>query len=283
MKAVITAGGEGTRLYPSSRAFPKELIHFCGIPVIEYGIEMLKQNNITDIYVVTGRKKGALQDYLGSGSLFGVNIAYVTQEEPKGLGDAVLCTRPYIEDSKDDDFVLLLGDTILTDPRDLKQILELHHSRSAISTILVQKIQCNPERYGVVKFKNFNGNYGEVERFYEKPGPDIKDEFSFEGCWFAIAGLYVLNKNIFRYIEKTPIGINSELQLTDALSLSLNNFKETLACVMKGGRVDVGSWDYFKDEREKYRKMSDGELEGMCSSRKKIMERILNNKKRLIK
>ena len=101
MKAVITAGGEGTRLYPSSRAFPKELIHFCGIPVIEYGIKILKENNITDIYVVTGRKKGALQDYLGDGSLFGVNIAYVTQEEPKGLGDAVLCTRPHIEDSKD--------------------------------------------------------------------------------------------------------------------------------------------------------------------------------------
>lgn len=280
MKAVITAGGEGTRLYPSSRAFPKELIHFCGTPVIEYGIRLLKQNNITDIFVVTGRKKGALQDYLGSGSLFDVNIAYVTQEEPKGLGDAVLCTRPYIEDSKDDNFVLLLGDTIFTDSRDLKQILELHSAHGAASTLLVQKIQYKPERYGVVKFKNFNGNYGEVECFYEKPGQDIKAEFGFEGYWFAIAGLYVLNKEIFRYIERTPVGLNSELQLTDALSLSLNDSKKALAYAMKGGRVDLGSWDYLGDERDQYRNMSDSELEGICSSRKNIIEKILTNKKR---
>lgn len=280
MKAVITAGGEGTRLYPSSRAFPKELIHFCGTPVIEYGIRLLGENNIKDIFVVTGRKKGALQDYLGSGSLFDVNIAYVTQEEPKGLGDAVLCTRPYIEDSKDDNFVLLLGDTIFTDRRDLKQILELHSTQGATSTVLVQKVQYNPERYGVVKFKNFNGSYGEVEYFYEKPGQDIKAEFNFGGYWFAIAGLYVLNKEIFRYIEKTPIGVNSELQLTDALRLSQNDSKKALAYAMTGGRVDVGSWDYIVDERDQYRNMSDNELKGICSSRKNIIEKILTNKKR---
>lgn len=279
MRAVITAGGEGTRLYPSSRAFPKELIHFCGIPVIEYGIRILKENNITDIYVVTGRKKGALQDYLGDGSLFGVNIAYVTQEEPKGLGDAVFCTRPYIEDSKDDDFVLLLGDTIFTQSKDLEQILELHHSQDAIATVLVQKIQSRPERYGVVKFKNFNGTYGEAGGFYEKPGQDVKEEFNFDGHWFAIAGLYVLNKEIFKYIAKTPVGKNSELQLTDALSQSLKDSRKVMAYGMTGGRVDVGSWEYLDDEREHYRKMSDDELIQIRNSRKNIIHKILTNKK----
>ena len=283
MKAVITAGGEGTRLYPSSRAFPKELIHFCGIPVIEYGIRILKENNITDIYVVTGRKKGALQDYLGDGSLFGVNIAYVTQEEPKGLGDAVLCTRPHIEDSKDDNFVLLLGDTIFTQSKDLEQILELHHSQDAIATVLVQKIQSRPERYGVVKFKNFNGTYGEAGGFYEKPGLDIKEEFNFEGHWFAIAGLYVLNKGIFKYLEKTPVGKNSELQLTDALSQSRKDSRKVMAYGMKGDRVDVGSWEYLEDEREHYRNMSDEDLIQIRNSRKNIIHKILSNKKGLIK
>lgn len=283
MKAVITAGGEGTRLYPSSRAFPKELIHFCGIPVIEYGIRILKQNNITDIYVVTGRKKGALQDYLGDGSLFGVNIAYVTQEEPKGLGDAVLCTRPHIEDSKDDNFVLLLGDTIFTQSKDLEQILELHHSQDAMATVLVQKIQSRPERYGVVKFKNFNGTYGEAGCFYEKPGSDIKEEYSFDGHWFAIAGLYVLNKEIFKYLEKTPVGKNSELQLTDALSQSLKDSRKVMAYGMKGERVDVGSWEYLADEREHYRNMSDDDLIQIRNSRKNIIHKILSNKKGQIK
>lgn len=279
MKAVITAGGEGTRLYPSSRAFPKELIHFCGIPVIEYGIRILKQNNITDIYVVTGRKKGALQDYLGDGSLFGVNIAYVTQEEPKGLGDAVLCTRPHIEDSKDDNFVLLLGDTIFTKGSDLEQILELHHTHDAMATVLVQKIRSRPERYGVVKFRNFNGTCGEAVGFYEKPGQDIKEEYSFDGHWFAIAGLYVLNKGIFKYLEKTPVGKNSELQLTDALSQYLNDSRKVLACGMTGGRVDVGSWEYLDDEREHYRNMSDDDLIQIRNSRTDIIHKILTNKK----
>lgn len=282
MKAIITAGGEGTRLYPSSRAFPKELIHFCGIPVIEYGIKILKENNITDIYVVTGRKKGALQDYLGDGSLFGVNIAYVTQEEPKGLGDAVLCTRPHIEDSKDDNFVLLLGDTIFTDSTDLRHILEFHqyHSQGAIATVLVKRIQSRPERYGVVKFKDFNGTYGEAGCFYEKPGPDIKNEFCFVGSWFAIAGLYVLNKEIFKYIAKTPPGVNSELQLTDALGQSLYDSKKALAYEMKGKRVDVGSWEYLMDERQHYRDMSDCDLDQICKSRTNILQKILTNKKR---
>ena len=285
MKAVITAGGEGTRLYPSSRAFPKELIHFCGIPVIEYGIKILKENNITDIYVVTGRKKGALQDYLGDGSLFGVNIAYVTQEEPKGLGDAVLCTRPHIEDSKDDNFVLLLGDTIFTNFRDLDKILAFHQQHDAIATVLVQKIQSRPERYGVVKFKNYNGTYGygEAECFYEKPGPEIKEEFNLGGYWLAIAGLYVLNKEIFSYLEKTPVGRNSELQLTDALSQSLNDSKKVLAYEMKGKRVDVGSWEYLVDERQHYRDMSDCDLNQICKSRTNILQKILTNKKGQIK
>lgn len=279
MKAVITAGGEGTRLYPSSRAFPKELIHFCGVPVIEHGIRMLKENNINDIFIVTGRKKGALQDYFGSGWLFDVNIAYITQEEPKGLGDAVLCTRPYIEDSKDENFVLMLGDTILNNGSDLKEMLEMHSLHDALSTILVEKICLHLERYGVVKLKNFDGDYSEVEDFYEKPqSQDIRDKFSFNGCWFVIAGLYVLNKRIFHYIENTPFGANSELQLTDALKKSLSDFK-SLAYLMKGTRVDVGTWEYLRDERERYRNMSDEELYKIISSRKSLVKKIMSRRK----
>ena len=279
MKAVITAGGEGRRLYPSSRAFPKELIHFCGFPIIEHGIRMLKENNINDIFIVTGRKKGALQDYFGSGWLFDVNIAYITQEEPKGLGDAVLCTRPYIEDSRDENFVLMLGDTILNNACDLKEMLELHSLQGALSTTLVEKICLHPERYGVVKLKNFDGNYSEVEDFYEKPqSQDIRDKFSFNGCWFVIAGLYVLNKRIFHYIENTPMGANSELQLTDALKKSLSDSK-SLAYLMKGTRVDVGTWEYLKDEREHYRNMSDDELYKIISSRKSLIKKIASSRK----
>lgn len=283
MRAVITAGGEGTRLYPSSRAFPKELFHFAGIPVIEHGISLLRENGIKDVYVVTGRKKGALQDYLGSGEIFGVNIAYITQEEPKGLGDAVLCTRPYIEDSKEDDFVLVLGDTIFEGSNDLGEMLIAHSAENAVSTILVEKIQ-EPERYGVVKFKTLDENYGEIGDFYEKPETrEVKEAFSyFDGMdygWFAIAGLYVLNKCIFDYIENTPPAANNEIQLTDALKLSVNDNAKALGYVMDGRRIDVGTWDYLRLERNYYKGMSDDDLEKIISGRKGIMERMRNNRK----
>lgn len=279
MKAVITAGGEGTRLYPTSRAFPKEIIHFCGTPIIEYGIRLLRENNIRDIYIVTGRKKGALQDYFGSGELFGVNIAYITQEEPKGLGDAVLCTRHHLEDSREEDFVLLLGDTIFDNRRDLKEMLELHFSQGAATTTLVKKVE-NPERYGVVKFKNFNGSYGEIEDLYEKPKTqEAKKEFSYQGGWYAIAGLYILSKKIFSYLEDTQIGAGSELQLTDAIKRSLET--KALAYLIKGRSVDVGNWEYLREERKSYNNMSEEELEEIISTKKNMVEKILTNKKRI--
>ncbi|MFZ3077332.1 MAG: nucleotidyltransferase family protein [Candidatus Aenigmatarchaeota archaeon] len=278
MKAIITAGGEGTRLYPSSRAFPKELIHFKGVPVIEYGIGLLREAGINEIFVVTGRKKGALQDYLGSGETFGVNIAYVTQEEPKGLGDAVLCTKPYIKDSKDDSFVLLLGDTIFKGSNDLGEMLKMHSKEKPTSTILVEKVQ-EPERYGVVKFENLANNCGNIIDLYEKPKTeDVKKDFYFDGGWFSIAGLYVFNRKIFDFLEKTRPGVNNEVQLTDAAKASLKG-SASYGFVMKGKRIDVGTWDFLKEERDEYANMSDEELERIISGRKALMEKMKSNKR----
>jgi UTP-glucose-1-phosphate uridylyltransferase len=92
-----------------------------------------------------------------------------------------------------------------------------------------------------------------------------------------------LNKEIFKYIVKTPVGKNSELQLTDALSQSLKDSRKVMAYGMMGGRVDVGSWEYLEDEREHYRKMSDDDLIQIRNSRKNIIHKILLNKKGQIK
>ncbi|MBU3957760.1 MAG: NTP transferase domain-containing protein [Nanoarchaeota archaeon] len=278
MKAVVTAGGEGTRLYPSSRAFPKELFHFQGKPVIEYGIDLLRDAGINDIFVVTGRKKGALQDYFGSGETFGVNIAYITQEEPKGLGDAVLCTKPYIKDSKDDSFVLLLGDTIFKGSNDLEEMLKIHSKEKSTSTILVEKVQ-EPERYGVVKFESVADNCGKIKDLYEKPeAKDVKDNFCFDGGWFSIAGLYVFNKKIFDFLENISPGANNELQLTDAVKESLKD-SASYGFVMKGKRIDVGTWDYMEAEREEYINTSLEELREIISGKKALMEKMKSNKR----
>ncbi len=276
MKGVITAGGEGTRLYPISRAYPKELISFCGKPVIEYAIELLKNNDIRDIIVVTGRKKGALQDYLGSGEIFGVNIAYVTQEEPKGLGHAVLTTEPYI----DNEFVLMLGDTVFTEYRDLKEMIKINKDKNANSSILVEHVK-EPERYGVVKFSGMNQDYGTIEDLYEKPVQQkIKNEFKANSGWYAIAGLYVFKDDIFKYLKRTEKGINNEIHLTDAIRLCLRDGNTVLGHKLKGRRIDIGTWDYLFDEWKTYKNMEEKEIEEIISARKDIMEQIKENRKK---
>lgn len=262
MKAIITAGGKGTRLYPISRAYPKELIQFCGIPVIEYGIDLLRDGEIKDIFIVTGTKKCALQDYLGNGEIFGVNIAYVIQEHPKGLGHSVLITEHYIDS---EDFVLLLGDTIIIGDRDLKEMIKIHKRYNASATILVEHVK-DPEKYGVVKFDSIDPN--KIISLYEKPREDkIKEEFNINDGWYAIAGLYVFNNNIFDFLKETKQDRNDEIQLTDAIKLSLEKGNTIIGHILDGKRIDVGTWNYLKDEKDFYENMTNGQLEDIISIR----------------
>lgn len=265
MKAIITAGGKGSRLSPITRAYPKELIQFCGIPIIEYGINLLRDSGIEDIFIVAGTKKGALQDYLGNGEIFEVDIAYLIQEQPKGLGHSVLMAEHYIED----DFVLLLGDTIIIGEKDLRQMMNIHKKYCASATILVEHVK-DPERYGVVKFED----NGRITSLYEKPREQkLKDEFKINDGWYAIAGLYIINKNIFNFIKETKQDINNEIQLTDAIKLSLEKGNTIMSHILKGKRIDVGGWDYLQEERAFYVDMSNDKLNEIINSRYEKMTR----------
>lgn len=268
MKAVITAGGKGTRLYPVTRAYPKELIQFCGVPVIEYGINLLKKNGIKDIIVVTGTKKGALQDYLGNGDIFGVNIAYIIQEQPKGLGHAVQIVEPYVNH----DFILLLGDNILVGDCGLKEMIEIHKRNNALSTILVEYNK-EPEKYGVVKLENINSRFSRIISVFEKPKEEkIKNEFKIDSGWYVISGLYILNKKIFNFLRKVSKDYSGEIQLTDAIKLSLDAGSSVFGNILNGRRIDIGNWNYIKDEREFYINMNDDKLNDIINVRNQKME-----------
>jgi len=257
---------------------PKELIPFGGLPVIEYGINLLKENGIKDIIVVTGTKKGALQDYLGNGEIFGVNIAYIIQETPKGLGHSILITEPYIDN---EDFILLLGDTIIIGDKDLKEMIKIHQKCNASSTILVEYVK-EPEMYGVVKFNNSNNKSdknkiisNKIISLYEKPKlKEIKDEFEMNNGWYAIAGLYILNRDIFNFLKNTTKDLNDEIQLTDAIKLSLENGNIILGHILDGKRIDVGGWDYLREERNFYINLTDDKLEDIIKSRHEKMLRM---------
>lgn len=271
MKAVITAGGKGTRLYPISRAFPKELIPFCGIPVIEHSINILRDNDIKDIIILAGTKKGALQDYLGNGRIFGVNISYIIQEDPKGLGHAVQTIEPYIDD---DNFVLILGDNIYVGNIKLDQMIKSHVRHEAMSTILIECLQ-EPEKYGVVKFHRLDGECDNIIDLYEKPKEqDIKEKFKIGSGWYVIAGIYIFNKGIFNFLKETPKGFNNEIQLTDAIKLSLEKGNKILGCILEGRRIDVGTWEYLMEEKHFYNNIDDHRLRDIIDNRNIMMNKI---------
>lgn len=274
MKAVITAGGKGTRLYPISRAYPKELIPFCGIPVIEYSINILRDNGIKDILILAGTKKGALQDYLGNGNIFGVNISYIIQENPKGLGHAVQTIEPYIYD---ENFILLLGDNIYIGDVNIEKMMKNHIRYNASSTIFVEHL-LQPEKYGVVKFNHLDNDINNITDLYEKPRDEsIKERFKINSGWYAIAGIYIFNRNIFNYLRETPKGFNNEIQLTDAIKLSLDKGNKILGYIFNGRRIDVGTWDYLAEEKNFYNSLDQNKLREIINDRNIMMNKINGN------
>lgn len=234
---LIPAAGSGTRLFPFARAVPKEMFPILGKAVIEHCVENLKKGGINKIFIVVGHKKGALMDYIGDGSFFGVKIAYIYQLERKGLGHAILQGESWINSP----FVVLLGDSFIEPKKEIKELIKLHKKGKPVATILVFKVK-DPSSYGIVKFKNIEGDVGEIESLVEKPGEEEMKRYETNGGYYAITGAYVFEPKIFEYIRKTKPGVKNEIQITDTISLALKNNEKVFGMILKGKYIDIGKW-----------------------------------------
>jgi len=234
---LIPAAGSGTRMYPFSRAVPKEMYPILGKSVIEHSIENLKEGGIDDIFIVVGHQKGALMDYIGDGSVFGVNVAYIHQTQRKGLGHAILQGKNWIKGS----FVTLLGDSFIEPKKEINNILKLHEKMKPIATVLLFKVK-NPIGYGIVKFKDIKNNCGMIEKIKEKPTLEEAEEFKIDEEYYALCGLYVFEPKIFDYIEKTKPGIGNEIWIADSIQLAMENGETVYGMLLSGRYLDIGKW-----------------------------------------
>jgi dTDP-glucose pyrophosphorylase len=259
LKGVILAAGQGTRMSSITyNSIPKELLPIGNVPTIRFPIEALKLAGINKIMVVIApQTKHGIIDGLQSGKRFGTNLCYFVQEKPEngstGIGVAVLSIKSGIED---EDFIVACGDTILCNfslknpLRCLKPLLDIHSSVDAIATILVHPIRDDPSRFGVVKFRDFIDRegilYGEIDSLVEKPDPKIAENYKMNSCYFTIAGYYAFKPKIFEYIERTKPGVNNEVQITDSISLALENGERVYA-VINGMKLDdnIISYKYW--------------------------------------
>src|SRR5690625_3662865 len=229
---------------------PKEMLPIVDKPTIQYIVEEAIQSGIEDIIIVTSNTKRAIEDHFdtnfeleenlrrtGKTELLKkvkeaeVDIHYIRQKEPKGLGHAVWCARKFIGD---DPFAVLLGDDIVVaETPGLKQLINMY-DKTGCSVVGVQQVADNEtDRYGIVDPLEKDGRMYEVKQFVEKP------KLGTAPSNLAIMGRYVFTPEIFKYLDKQKIGAGGEIQLTDAIQM-LNEEQKVYAYDFEGTRYDVG-------------------------------------------
>lgn len=251
-KAIIPAAGLGTRFLPATKAMPKEMLPIVDKPTIQYIVEEAIESGIEDIIIVTGKGKRAIEDHFdhsfeleqnliekGKFDLLDqvlksskmVDIHYIRQKEPKGLGHAVWCARKFIGNEP---FAVLLGDDIVRAENPcLKQMIEQYERYNA--TILgVQKVDENEvSRYGIVDGNAIHDRFYSVNGLVEKPRQEEAPSN------LAIMGRYILSPRVFDILADQKPGAGGEIQLTDAIA-GLNRFEAVYAYDFEGIRYDVG-------------------------------------------
>ncbi len=261
-KAVIPAAGFGTRFLPATKSQPKEMLPIVDTPTIQYVVEEAVHSGITDILMVIGKSKRAIEEHfyrnfeleheLGSKAknedLRAIqqiselaNIHFVWQKELRGLGDAVSYARSFVGNEP---FALLLGDTLIgsNDPERpiTKQLLDVfqEYGRSVIGMEQVAREKVN--RYGIVGGRELSQRIFHVDQLVEKP--PIEEAPSD----MAIAGRYVFTPEIFTFLQETPPGKNDEIQLTDAMASMLDKHA-MYGYKFDGIRYDIGNkLDFLK-------------------------------------
>jgi len=250
-KVIIPAAGLGTRFLPATKAMPKEMLPIVDKPAIQYIVEEAIAAGIEDIIIVTGKGKRAIEDHFDNAfeleaNLFEkekfdlleqvqkssmVDIHYIRQKSPLGLGHAIWCARKFIGDEP---FGVMLGDDIVrSEIPALKQLIEQYDIVQS-SVIAVQEVDFNNiHRYGVIDPISMDSNLIQVKRFVEKPSMENAPSN------LAIIGRYILTPEIFPYLEKMNIGKGGEIQLTDAIEM-LNIIQDVYAYKFEGKRYDVG-------------------------------------------
>lgn len=260
-KAVIPAAGFGTRFLPASKSQPKEMLPIVDTPTIQYVVEEVEKAGISDILMVIGKAKRAIEEHFDRNFELEAelaeknrhqdlndirriseiaNIFFVYQKELNGLGDAVSYARSHVGQEP---FVVLLGDTIIDtdDGQSITAEMIRVYERYQAPVILLEEVDPKKvSRYGIVGGTMLDSDIVEIDQLIEKPALDQAPSN------LAVAGRYILTPDIFDCIDQTPRGKNDEIQLTDAMQLLLKR-RRFYGVKLKGVRHDIGNkLDYVK-------------------------------------
>jgi len=242
-KAIVLAAGKGTRLRPITNAIPKEMIRVGKNPAIEHVLNVLKAGGIEDVLIIVGSNKHALIDYLGSGDRLGLKIYYRMQEEPKGTAHAVSLGKDFIEDGED--FAIMYGDNYFTPYETMQDIVDFHEEKAGKGTLVLHPVD-DPTRFGVVDLDENS----EIHGMIEKPSLEEAQPYKYDDHWLNIAGLMIVNSEIFSYIERTEPGKKGEIWLTDSIEMMRKDGSRFYGFKFDGKRFDIGTFESLKEADE---------------------------------
>ena len=264
-KAVIPAAGLGTRFLPATKACPKEMLPIVDKPTIQYIIEEALASGIKDILIITGHNKRSIEDHFdynpelelnlrehGKDELLAlvkeigdINLHYIRQKEPKGLGHAILCAKSFVGDES---FAVLLGDDVVYNEEKpcLQQLLDVYDATGA-SVLGCQTVpQEKVSSYGIVDSEaTEDARIFKVNDMVEKPAVEEAPSR------LAVLGRYVITPEIFAILEQTAPGRGGEIQLTDALKV-LAKEQAMYAYDFVGRRYDVGDKQGYLEATVEY-------------------------------
>jgi len=251
-KVIIPAAGLGTRFLPATKALPKEMLPIVDKPTMQYIIEEAVASGIEEILIITGRNKKSIEDHFDKSVELElelenkhkdallkqvryisnmVNIHYIRQKEPKGLGHAINYARAFVGNEP---FAVMLGDDIVDAKTPcLKQLMDCYEEKN--TTILgVQEVaKKNVNKYGIVDGVKISDRVYKVNNLVEKPQVGVAPSN------VAILGRYIITPEIFDILDNTRPGAGGEIQLTDALKTLISQ-QNMYAYVFEGRRYDVG-------------------------------------------
>jgi len=257
MKALVLAGGAGTRLRPITHTSAKQLLPVANKPVLFYGLEAIRDAGITDVGLVVGDTAPAIQAAVGDGSAFGLSTTYIRQTAPLGLAHAVLVSRDYLEE---DDFVMYLGDNFIVGG--ITPLVEEFRSEQPDAQIMLTPVP-DPREFGVAELDEA----GRVIGLEEKPQRPKSN--------LALVGVYIFSPSVHEAVRNLKPSWRGELEITEAIQWLIDHGNTVRSSVISGYWKDTGNVTDMLEVNRMVLETTESRCQGIVNAGCEIIGRVV--------